>query len=67
MRKIGKHNVEFIVYLAGVVLLGLFYYPLKAAIQPPWLFVVVAVGWVLALRVIGRFMKKRLVRDSSRN
>jgi hypothetical protein len=61
MPRVTKDNVEGLVYFVGVILLGLFYYQLKRVIQPEWLFVVVAITWLLVLRFVGAVFKKRLV------
>jgi hypothetical protein len=48
-----KRNIEFIVYLVGIVLLGLFYVPLKSLLGGGVWFVTVLVVLLLALRGIG--------------
>jgi hypothetical protein len=65
VRKGVKRNVEFFVYLAGVMLLGMSYPWLDASLRPSWLVFVVVIAWLLLLRGLGLFLKKRLVRDST--
>ena len=45
--------MEIVVYLVGVVLLGVFYQPVKSALGGGVLFVSVVVGYLLLLRLIG--------------
>ena len=47
-----------IVYLVGIVILGLFYEPLKAATGGRIWFVLVVVGYLTILRVIGYGLAK---------
>lgn len=56
---INRRNVEFVIYLAGVMLFGLVYYPLKAAIGSPWLFVVIALAWIAVVRLAGAFVRRK--------
>jgi hypothetical protein len=51
-------NVEFVVYLAGVCLLGLAHGTLKQSL-PPWFFVVATIAWLLFLRLVGKVVKER--------
>jgi VIT1/CCC1 family predicted Fe2+/Mn2+ transporter len=53
-----KQNPQFIVYLVGVVMLGLFYAPLKSALGGQWLFLLSVVGYLLALRLLGVWVAK---------
>ncbi len=55
-----KANMKFIIYLLGVAILGLIYYPLKGAL-PAWLFVAVAIGYLLILRLLAEYIHKRVV------
>jgi hypothetical protein len=48
-----KPSSQFVIYVVGVVLLGLFYAPLKAALGGEWLFLLCVVGYLLALRLLG--------------
>ncbi|OHC25896.1 MAG: hypothetical protein A3J25_10035 [Pseudomonadales bacterium RIFCSPLOWO2_02_FULL_63_210] len=50
---------QSIVYLAGVVLLGLLYVPLKAATGGGVWFFLVAIGYLALLRLIGYGVTKR--------
>ena len=53
-----KQNPQFIVYLVGVVLLGLFYAPVKSALGGQWLFLLSVVGYLLALRLLAAWVGK---------
>ena len=53
-----KQNPQFIVYLVGVVLLGLFYAPVKTALGGQWLFLLSVVGYLLALRLFAAWVAK---------
>lgn len=46
-------NVQFVIYLLGIVLLGLFYAPVKAALGGQWLFLLSVIGYLLVLRFLG--------------
>ncbi len=52
--------MEFAVYLLGVVFLGTFYYPLKAATGGGIWFVLSVVAYLLLVRLVG-YGVKRLV------
>ena len=45
--------MEIVVYLVGVVLLGVFYQPVKSALGGGVPFVSVVIGYLLLLRLIG--------------
>ena len=47
-----------IVYVAGVILFGLAYYPLRSWIGNDLIFVVVAIGYVAFLRLIGWYWQR---------
>lgn len=53
-----KPSRQFIVYLVGVVLLGLLYEPVKAALGGQWLFVGCVFAYLLALRLLGNLIAK---------
>jgi hypothetical protein len=55
------HSAEFIAYLVGVVVLGLFYPQLKAAIPGPVL-LGVAIAYLIMVRVVGHFIAKRVAK-----
>ena len=55
---LSPNNAQFIVYLVGIVLLGLFYAPLKSALGGQWLFLLSVVGYLLALRLLGLWVAK---------
>jgi hypothetical protein len=59
MIKSFRRNVEYILYLFGVFILGLFDPWLDASLQPPSLILVVVVGWLVLLRTLGRVLKKK--------
>ena len=54
-------RTEGVVYLLGVVALGLGYYPLKSVL-PPILFIALALVYLVLLRLLGRAIAKRLNR-----
>lgn len=51
-------NPAFVVYIAGIVLLGLFCNDLKQALGGKLLFFSVVIGYLLVLRLIGHFLSK---------
>ena len=53
-----KPSPQFIVYLVGVAVLGLFYTPVKSALGGQWLFLLSVVGYLLALRLLGGWVAK---------
>jgi hypothetical protein len=53
-----KPSRQFIVYLIGVCLLGLFYQPVKAALGGDWLFVVCVFAYLVVLRLLGKLVTK---------
>ena len=53
-----RQNPQFIVYLIGIVLLGLFYGPVKSALGGEWLFLLAGVSYLLALRLLGAWIAK---------
>jgi predicted RND superfamily exporter protein len=61
--KTRKRKIEFVTYLVGVFVLGLFYSQLKASI-PPLLVLASVIAWLLALRVLGAFIRKRVFHGS---
>ncbi len=54
-----KKNIKFIIYLFGVAILGVAYYPLGGALST-WLFIVVAIGYLLILRLLAEDIHKRV-------
>ena len=53
-----RQNPQFIVYLVGIFLLGVFYGPVKSALGGQWLFLITVVGYLLALRLLGVWAAK---------
>lgn len=53
-----KEKIKTIIYLIGVVIFGLAYYPLKEALSS-WLFVVVAISYLLIIRLLAEYIHKR--------
>lgn len=53
-----RQNPQFIVYLVGIFLLGLFYGPVKSALGGQWLFFLAVVSYLLALRLVGAWAAK---------
>lgn len=53
-----KLSPQFIVYLVGVVALGLLYAPVKSALGGQWLFLLSVVGYLWALRLVGVWAAK---------
>ena len=54
-----KENIKTIIYLIGVVLFGLAYYPFKEALSA-WLFVVVAISYLLIIRLLAEYIHKQI-------
>jgi predicted ABC-type exoprotein transport system permease subunit len=60
-----KLGPQFLVYLVGIIVLGLLYVPMKSALGGQWLFVLAVVCYLLALRLLGFWLAKaRLKRDA---
>jgi hypothetical protein len=57
-------RTEGIVYLVGVVVLGLIYYPLKQSVSDS-AFVAIAIGYLVVLRIVGRLIAGRNSTKSS--
>jgi hypothetical protein len=55
------HRAEFIAYLVGVAVLGLFYAQLKAAMPGPVL-LGVAMAYLVAVRIVGHLIAKRVAK-----
>lgn len=56
----SKPSPQFLVYVTGAVLLGLFYGPVKSALGGEWVFLVVVVAYLLALRWLGDIVARAL-------
>jgi hypothetical protein len=61
-----KPSAEFVVYFVGVGLLGFFYGPIKAAIGSESTFLVLAVVYLLALRVAGKSVARLVARGKAK-
>lgn len=59
----GPHRIEFIAYIVGVILLGLFYVPLKAALSGP-LLLGVSVAYLVAVRIVGHLIARRVAKPA---
>jgi len=53
-----KNNIKTIIYLIGMVLFGLAYYPFKEALSS-WLFVV-AISCLLIIRILAEYIHKQI-------
>jgi len=58
-------KAPFVVYLIGIAVLGFFYAPLRVALGSDSLFAVVAVFYLVVLRLIGRLVQWLLQRRSA--
>lgn len=57
-----KSRIEFIIYLCGVVLLGIFYVPLKTWFgEGPW-FMLALLAYIISLRGAGVLVRRTLER-----
>ena len=55
-----KSRIEFIIYIAGLIPLGLFYAPLKTWFgEGPW-FMLALLAYVVILRGIGALVRRRI-------
>ena len=52
--------MEFAVYLVGVIVLGIFYAPVKSALDGGVLFVLAVVAYLLVVRMIGYGLRRYL-------
>lgn len=57
-RFVMKPSPQYIVYLLGIIVLGLFYEPIKTSLGGQWLFFVSVVGYLLALRLLSAWVAK---------
>lgn len=48
-----KLDIQYIVYLVGIIGFGAFYYELKAEFENQWIFVGAAVAYLASIRFIG--------------
>ena len=48
-----KASRQFLIYLVGILVLGVFYGPVKSALGSQWLFLLAVVGYLSALRLLG--------------
>lgn len=55
-----KKNIEFSVYLLGIVGFAALYYELKAEFENQWLFVGAAVAYLALVRLVGFLLAKWL-------
>lgn len=60
----NPRRIEFVAYLLGVMVLGLFHSQLKAALSGP-VFLAVAIGYLVFVRVIGYFVARQVSKSSS--
>ena len=58
--------MEFAVYLLGVILLGTFYYPLKAALGGGVWFVLAVLVYLLLVRLVGYGVNRYFTSRSGR-
>ena len=56
-------NVQFVIYLVGIVLLGLLYAPVKDVLGGQWLFLFAVIGYLLALRLLGVWVTKVRIKN----
>lgn len=57
-----KSRIEFVIYLVGIVLLGVFYAPLKTWFgEGPW-FMLALLAYILALRGSGVLVRRAMER-----
>ena len=61
---VRPHRIEFIAYLVGVILLGLFYSQLKTAMPGPVL-LGIAIGYLGLVRVVGHLIARRVAKAAS--
>jgi hypothetical protein len=59
-------RIEVIVYTLGVSILGLAYYQLKAAMSG-WVFVTVALAYLVVVRLVGFLIARRLGKTADDN
>ena len=56
-------NREYIIYLFAVLLLGLFYYPIKQWLDNATLFVLLTIAYLVLVRCLGAFFKEKNGKD----
>jgi NhaP-type Na+/H+ or K+/H+ antiporter len=54
-----KPSSEYVIYLIGVLALGLGYGPVKSALGGHWLFLLCVLAYLIALRFLGVFVARR--------
>jgi len=60
-------STQFLVYLVGVVILGIFYAPLKSATGGGVWFVLCAVIYLFFVRIVGHFISKYVSKGNEQN
>ena len=50
-----KTNKSWIFFILGLIPFGIFYYPIKAALEP-WLFVSLAIIYLIVLRIVSDYL-----------
>lgn len=53
-----KPSLQFIIYVLGLIPLGLFYEPIKEALGGRWLFLAFGVAYLVGLRLIGSLVAR---------
>jgi hypothetical protein len=51
-------NTAWVIFIIGLIPLGLAYYPLKAALEP-WLFILLAVVYLVSIRLVSEYLSKK--------
>ena len=55
-----KASPQMMVYLVGIVGLGLFYEPIKSALGGKWVFLLAATAYLVVLRLIGSWIARSM-------
>lgn len=55
-----KRRPSWWVYLVGVMVLGAVYYPILKPAFEPWIVVVVALAYLVCLRLVGELVERKL-------
>ena len=59
-------NIAWVIFVVGLIPLGIAYYPLKEMLEP-WLFVLVAVLYLITIRIASEYLKRKYFTSGDSN
>ncbi|MBE0448992.1 MAG: hypothetical protein IBX64_13040 [Actinobacteria bacterium] len=48
-----KLDIQYFIYMVGIITFGVFYYELKAEFENQWIFVGAAIAYLASIRLVG--------------